>query len=547
MLTDKGPFVARFAARGLASLAACLLLAAAAAAAPQVAPPAEPAPTAATAVVARGLDRPVFATAPPADTTRLFILEQTSGLIRLVRNGVLLKQPFLNLGSKVSKNGGEHGLLGLAFHPQYAANAVFFVDYNNPAGDIVVSRYVALDPDHADAASEQILFVIPKPTPVHQAGMLAFGPDGMLYIATGDGGVTGVDNPAPLLDSLLGKLLRVDVDSGVPYAIPADNPFVGTPGALGEIWARGLRNPWRFSFDRQNGDLYIADVGESDFEEVNWLPAGSPGGANFGWNCLEGSFCTGADGCACPEAHVIAPIHGFTHDTGCAIIGGYEYRGSQLPQLQGTYLYADYCGGKVWSLAHDGAQIQSVTDLTAQLEPPFGQLGTISSMGEDAAGELYVVGYALGMVWKIVPGADKPDCDGDGISDADEIAAGSAFDFDGDGVPDDCELELAVSPIAGGQTTTLSFVGGQPGEATFFLYTTRGVGPGPCFFGGNVCLDLLPPVSILGAAIVGGTGGAVLQIAVPAGTPAGIEVDFQALLYRGTDSVVSNPVVHVTQ
>jgi glucose/arabinose dehydrogenase len=500
----------------------------------------------ASLLIAEGFERPVFVTSPPGDLTRLLVLEQTSGMVRLIRNGTLVPAPFLDLGAKVHKGGGERGLLGLAFHPQYAANGAFFVDYNDAAGDIVVERYsVSADPNKADPLSALKLFDIPKPTQVHQAGMLAFGPDGMLYIATGDGGSSPALNVASSPASLLGKLLRVDVDAGVPYAIPPDNPFVGVPGALGEIWARGLRNPWRFSFDRLSGDLYVGDVGEGAFEELNWLPAGTPGGADFGWDCLEGEQCTGHPGCSCPAPVSVAPLAGYSHDSGCAIVGGYAYAGV-LPQLAGAYLYADYCTGSIHALRHDGSAVTSVTDLTSQLDPPFAQLGQVSSLGEDAAGELYIVGYTSGKLWKIVQAPPAPDCDGDGASDAEELAAGTAFDFDSDGMPDECQLELEIGPLVGGFTTVMTFVGGQPGETVFFLYTTRGIGPGPCFFQGSLCLSLLPPVSVLGAATVSTSGGAVLLVSVPAGTPIGVPVYFQAVLYRGPESLLSNTVIHIT-
>ncbi|HTE06236.1 MAG TPA: hypothetical protein VK824_08575, partial [Planctomycetota bacterium] len=255
----------------------------------------------------------------------------------------------------------------------------------------------------------------------------------------------------------------------------------------------------------------------------------------------------GQPGCTCPMTQVVAPLGGYTHDEGCAIIGGYVYRGSKLPQLVGSYLYADYCGGKVWSLRHDGMQVTSVTDLTDQLDPALGQFGPLSSFGEDADGELYIVGYALGKVWKIVPAAAVPDCDGDGVPDADEIAAGTAFDHDADGMPDSCELQLTAGEVVAGKLTKLQFLGGAPGEPVLFFYTTRGIGPGPCWFGGAVCLQLLPPVGLLGGVAVNSAGVALLVVPVPAGTPAGVEVDFQALLYKGTQSVTSNPVIHVTQ
>jgi len=348
--------------------------------------------------VATGLSRPVLVTSPPGDSARLFIVEQT-GTIRVVRHDTLLATPFLDLSALVSCC-GEQGLLGLAFHPQYHANGRLYVNYTDTSGDTRVVRYtVSADPDVADAASAFPILAQTQPFSNHNGGMLAFGHDGYLYIGLGDGGSGGdPQGNGQDLGTWLGKLLRVDVDGGSPYAVPPTNPFAGSATARPEIWAYGLRNPWRFSFDRATGDLWIADVGQGSREEIDVQSAGSAGGANYGWNVMEGTQCYQA-GCT-PPAGAVPPVLDYTHDDGsCSITGGYVYRGGAIPALQGAYLYADYCRGWVRSLRYAGG---GVTDLTDR--PSLAPGGPISSFGEDARGELYVVEYGTaGTVYRIVP------------------------------------------------------------------------------------------------------------------------------------------------
>jgi glucose/arabinose dehydrogenase len=337
--------------------------------------------------VASGLTQPVHLTAPPNDA-RLFVVEQP-GRIRIVENGQLLPTPFLDITAQVV-SGGEQGLLSVAFHPQYASNGYFFVNYTGAGGATRVERYrVSADRNRADAGSARLILSVPQPFGNHNGGLVKFGLDGMLYIGMGDGGSGG----DPLehgqnRGTLLGALLRLDVEGGDPYRVPADNPYVGLPDARPEIWAIGLRNPWRFSFDRESGLLYIADVGQNQREEVNAQPA-AQGGLNYGWNIMEGSACfrppTG-----CDASGLVLPL--FDYDNpgqGCSVTGGYVYRGSALPeQLRGHYFYADYCRGTVRSFRRlaDG----SIGD---EREWALGTLGSISSFGEDAARELYVVAH----------------------------------------------------------------------------------------------------------------------------------------------------------
>jgi glucose/arabinose dehydrogenase len=343
-----------------------------------------------TQLVAAGLTNPLYLTAPPADP-RLFVVEQP-GRVRIVTNGSLLGTPFLDITDRVLA-GGERGLLSIAFHPDYASNGYFFVDYTDLAGDTRVERYrVTADPNVADRASAKLILFVDQPYSNHNGGLVLFGPDGMLYVGLGDGG-SGGDPQGNGQDRgvLLGKLLRLDVDGGDPYAIPADNPFAGVSEARGEIWAYGLRNPWRFAVDREAGMLYIADVGQNRREEVNVAPAGA-GGLNYGWNVMEGDECYGAS--ACDRSGLTLPVLAYGHADGCSITGGYVYRGQAIPALRGHYFYSDYCGGWVKSFRQDGgaAADQRVWGL---------KVGGVLSLGEDSAGELYVLS-ANGNVYRLV-------------------------------------------------------------------------------------------------------------------------------------------------
>jgi glucose/arabinose dehydrogenase len=341
-------------------------------------------------------DQPLFVTAPPGDNARIFVVEQT-GRIQIVRNGTLLTQPFLDLSGSVSYfTGGEQGLLGLAFHPNYAANGRLYVSYTDTAGDSRIVRYtVSGDPDVVDPQSaDTVLMIDRQGVNYHNGGWIGFGPDGYLYMASGE---AGVQTNGQSLGTLLGKILRLDVNGATGYAIPPDNPFVNTVGVRGEIWAYGVRNPWRPSFDRQTGDFYIADVGEDSEEEVNVQPAASRGGENYGWAVMEGRRCfeppTG-----CDQTGLVQPVYAYaTRPTNCAVTGGYVYRGTQVPALAGRYVFADYCSAVVQSFRWTGGPVVDFRDHTDTLRPP----SLISSFGEDGRGELYLTSLDRG-VWRFV-------------------------------------------------------------------------------------------------------------------------------------------------
>jgi glucose/arabinose dehydrogenase len=291
-----------------------------------------------------GLHKPVDL--QPDATGRIFLVEQR-GVIRLAVGSQIQDTPYLEIQDRVNSSFNEQGLLGLALHPRFSENGFFFVNYTGSGGNTFVSRFEANPLDAtAEASSETILLTIDQPFPNHNGGGMVFGPDGYLYISSGDGG--SANDPfgnGQSTETLLGKLLRIDVDSASPYAIPPDNPF-GRGGGRGEIWAYGLRNPWRFSFDSATGDLYIGDVGQGEWEEIDFQPAGSAGGANYGWNLREGRH--GFSG-ARTEGFV-EPVAEYSHDFGCSVTGGVVIRDPALPEWQGVYLYADYCSGNIWGL-----------------------------------------------------------------------------------------------------------------------------------------------------------------------------------------------------
>lgn len=322
-------------------------------------------------LITSGLNRPVDLQSAQDGSGRLFIIEKY-GVIRIYQNGQLLDQPFLNIDDRVNDSGNEMGLLGLAFHPNFEQNGWFYLNYTGDGGDTRISRFQASG-NTADPASEKVLMVVSQPFPNHNGGAVAFGPDGYLYLGLGDGGAAGDPfKNGQNQNTLLGAILRIDVNNGDPYSIPADNPFGN------EVWAYGLRNPWRISFDRVTGDLWIGDVGQGRWEEIDYLPAGSPGGANFGWSVMEG----GHDYDGVFQDGMLLPVAEYSHNFGCSVTGGYVYRGS-IPEWNGIYLYGDYCRGTVWGLILSNGQWQSQVLFEAGLR--------ITSFGEDESGELYLL------------------------------------------------------------------------------------------------------------------------------------------------------------
>ncbi len=348
--------------------------------------------------VATGLSFPVLVTAPLADPDRLFIVEKR-GVIRVIRNGELLPAPFLDIRNKVS-GGSEQGLLGLAFHTNYANNRLFVINYTDSDGNTRVSTLKAsANPDVADPASEVVFLFVEQPFANHNGGHVTFGPFGFLFIGLGDGGSAGdPGNRSQDLTELLGKILRYQVADDGLVSIPTGNPLVGNPGVLWGIWSWGLRNPWRFSFDRSTSDLYVADVGQNRVEEIN-VVAGAAGfgrAVNFGWRITEGSDCF-MPATGCNRNGITFPVLEYGHEEGCSVTGGHVYRGAAIPALRGHYFYGDFCGGWVRSFRYTNPLASDQREWP-QLSP--GQ--PITSFGEDAAGELYVV-VSTGRVYKVVP------------------------------------------------------------------------------------------------------------------------------------------------
>jgi glucose/arabinose dehydrogenase len=444
----------------------------------------------AQSIISSGLSRPLAVVQPEGDA-RLFIVEQrssTTGRIRVYKNGAMLTTPYLSI-SPVS-TGNEQGLLGLAFHPDFRTNGWLYVNYTNAAGTTVIQRIRVADPnaDVASIAEQQTILTQTQPFSNHNGGWLEFGPDGYLYIALGDGGSGGdPGNRAQNRASWLGKLLRLDVDgvdnvpgnadddefpadAGRLYAVPPSNPYVGnTAGYLPEIWAFGLRNPWRNSFDRETGELWIADVGQGEWEEVNRQPASSAGGENYGWNVREGLFPYSAPGPGFPP--YVDPLFNYNHSNaatlpvqrlGCSVTGGFVYRGCAIPELRGYYLFGDLCQGWIGAYKPSDGSVEIL---------PF-TISALVSFGEDNDGELYVVSQAsTARVYKLVP-KNLTDCNANGKADACDIATGASLDLNNNAIPDECEPCIAD-------------IDGTPGLdlADFFYFFN-------CFDQSQACADL---------------------------------------------------------
>jgi glucose/arabinose dehydrogenase len=442
----------------------------------------------ATQVIGQFLSLPVYCTAPRGDDNRLFVVNlltfnsgTTNGAITIIdlRTNQRVRPEYLTLGPVGSA--AEQGCFSMAFHPDFMRNGYFYVVYTAPgvpgvtAGDVFLMRYRAMGGDplanQADPASATLILRVHKPENTHNGGWIGFGPDGYLYMGTGDGGnandtdsgvgyppyhTPGTGNAQDLTDNILGKILRLDVngpdgvpgtadDDGLPndpernYCIPASNPYVGTANSA-EIWAYGLRNPWRCSFDRETGDFWIGDVGQGDREEID-RNVGNVPGVNYGWRCMEGTRCTNLAGCTCNDASIMRPVFEYDHFTGCAVVGGYVYRGSMIPWLRGTYFFSDYCTSSLRSFRMVGNTVTELTDRSDELDPP-GPITNVTdiSFGEDDRGELYIVDEDAGRVLRIVPAGPILDCNANGRPDSSDIASGKSLDLNGNGIPDECEL-----------------------------------------------------------------------------------------------------------
>lgn len=422
-----------------------------------------------TTRVAASLIQPLQCTHAPGDPTRLYIVEK-AGRIKVLNlaTGVVNPTLFLNIQSIVNSSTLEWGLIGMCFDPDFATNGYFYVHYSElGTGNDIIARYTATTPDAADSASAFRLLRLVQPNGNHRGGWLDYGPDGYLYIAFGDGGgQMDPSNRAQNINLLQGKILRVDpdgpddiygtadddafpADPDKNYALPPSNPFAGAIPGADEIWAYGLRNPWRCSFDRATGDFWIGDVGQNTREEIDWQPANAPGtfpgqpgymgGRNYGWRCTEGTFCTGLTGCICNGPTLTPPVHEYTHAVGLSITGGFVYRGCAMPEMQGVYFFGEFQNTKLFSLKLVGGVATEVTDRTLELDPPGAiAINTPASFGEDARGEIYIVDFG-GEIFKIVPAVTPPDCNTNMVPDACDIASGTSSDVNMNGVPDECE------------------------------------------------------------------------------------------------------------
>ncbi len=467
--------------------------------------------------IASGLTRPTWLGSPAGDFERIFVIEK-QGIIRIIKNGVLLATPFLNIDPLVTggtSDFSEQGLLAMAFAPNYETSGVYYVHYTGAGGVTTIARYTrSADPDVSNVAAD-IIFTQAQPFANHNGGWMEFGPnDGLLYIGLGDGGsFCDPSNNAQNINSLLGKILRIDVngddfpaDANRDYRIPPSNPFAGaTPGA-DEVWQYGLRNPWRCDFDT-NGDLYIGDVGQDRWEEIDFVPDGNAGGMNFGWDCMEGAHCSSDSpssctsvGCTCFGAGLVDPIHEYLQagTANCSVTGGVVYRGCKIPDLRGTYFLSDFCSNQIWSFRYNGVAVSDFQTRTAALQNSIDGffVSSIVSFGEDALGEVYIVdqgsGAGGGEIFKIVmaPGETCEDCDSNGECDPCDIVMGAA-DMNGNEVLDVCECPTDLDGDGQTGSSDIAILLGNWGNPGAGDFDGGGVGSsdlavllgawGPCF------------------------------------------------------------------
>jgi glucose/arabinose dehydrogenase len=459
---------------------------------------------------ANGLSAPLYVCAPPGDLNRLFVVEKGGRIkVRTPLNQTGVWTTCLDISTLVS-TGAEQGLLGMAFHPSFASNGYFYVCYTSTPspGSTVVRRYtIPAGSDVATSTSGLTIISIAQPFTNHNGGSIQFGPDGYLYMATGDGGSGNDPNGnGQNLGTMLGKMLRIDVNVALPllYANPTTNPFYGATAGLDEIWAYGLRNPFRFSFDRLTGDLWIGDVGQDVEEEVDFQPAtngsGAFGGRNYGWRCREGNFCTGLSGCTCTSPTLTNPVTTFSTSIGgyIAIIGGNVYRGCLIPQLRGHYLYGEYSTGQIWRLTYDGTTITSGPTLL-----PF-TVPTLGGFGEDGNGELYVVNRGGNAIYRIVPVLPQ-------MVGVTTYGTGTA------GCNGAHAMSLGCSPTVLNLGETIVSTNGPPGSMLIGVVSAGSLPPGsdPLLVGVETLIDVTPGAHFLYQAPVAGNGIATVPTPIP--------------------------------
>ncbi len=462
-------------------------------------------------LITNEVDSPTCVAMAPGDPSRIYIVERSSGFVRVVRDGVLLPDPFIDISENLRAR-LDGGFLGITFHPDYQNNGYVYIYFTDANGDGVVERYTVTDnPDVADPASRfEIIKILRNPLDdLHAGGFIEFGPmDGYLYLSHGDGGPQGdPDNNAQNPGLLLGKMMRIDVDGGTPYAIPPDNPFVGEPGYREEIWAGGLRNPWQASFDSLTGDMYIGDVGYFTWEEVDFIPAGV-GGLNFGWPIMEGLDCRRPPQNCDPDDRLTDPIlqyrHQFIPPIRCSVSAGNVYRGSRMPLMSGFFFFADYCSGEIISIRYDGSQITDFAERTEELRRPNGgRLSQVVGFGEDLEGEMFIIDIASG-VYRIMP-----------------------------------EMEILVPDLVAGEVATVTITGAQPNASVALLYSLSGIGETPVP-GLNITLALQNP-QLAGITQAGPNGAAQISGTIP-DLASGATLWLQAAWSENTSDVVERTV-----
>ncbi|MFG0329564.1 MAG: PQQ-dependent sugar dehydrogenase [Phycisphaerales bacterium] len=459
-------------------------------------------------LVANGFIQPTFATAPYGETERIFVGEKNTGLVRIIRDGQIVPEPFLDVSNQISTI-AHAGLLNMAFHPDYWNNGLFYIAIGGRNNRYVVARF-RTDPNNPDRGminSIQIILDIENWTWDHYGSGIAFGPnDGYLYISCGDGQAIGGDpnNVAQNLEMYQGKILRVDVDGGTPYSIPPDNPFVNDPNALPEIWALGVRQPWRISFDRVTGDFYFGDVGQEGWEEINFQRAGAAAGRNYGWRLQEGPECYNPPEDCDPNGVLIAPMFAYDHSfRRCSVTGGYAYRGDRLPLYHGAYFFGDFCTGEVWMATRHQRQTD-IKNIKHQIDPTGAEIRSLASFGEDGRGELLMVEHGGGEIWRLTS-----------------------------------EMRLDISPLQVGEQVTATVTNAPPDTRVSFFFSRHGPGEWEApQLGVTMAIDY--PI-LMGTRRSNASGVATLIAETPA-RAAGRRLWFQAAVQHNTTEVISGDV-----